>query len=765
MCDFRRGADLKIGAFVGHRLGMAGVGWLGVTVASSLRAVMTPRRPRPELRLDVWGIVAATLVAWTAYLISRTAHVVPARGYGIVLLGLAPAGGCVAAIVLWVRARAEEDTALGWVAAGITVSDVALVLQLMSFPAVDPAGGPLRTGGDGSSLLYLFFHWSLLLSALAGSAQIGLRWRPAAITAGVALAFCCASDLVPVPQLIRADQSFTLVTLWLEYITSILGFAVVLGWVVRSGRNASALRAWVAAALSLAVYDVLLNAVARQRYSEEWWASLLMRVATYAVLALAAVLTVVVQLRRHEQYADAELARREDELLTSLRARNQLLSSAQALTSAVSEIDVAQVVAAAACTVTGSARALVEMFDEPAGFLRVLASVGVDPPTADVLGSIETRLSLPGPHVLRTGAAIFTTGRAQIDGTFRDLAGLPVRHRARAIAALPLRLATGQIGALVISDDREREWDPVERQVLAGLADQAAQALARARLFERERFTAEALQRGMLPRQLVGVPGVQLVARYRPGAQGLTVGGDWYDSIPLSDGRNALVVGDVMGKGAPAAAVMGRVRTAVRTLATVDPRPVAVLTGLDRISGELVPDGFVTMLYVLLDPGNHSGEVARAGHLPLLLAAPDGAVSYVHAGGSPAIGLPAKARASAQVPVLPGSTLALFTDGLVENRTIGLDVGLGALAEAFGPREAGAALDEREAGAALDELADRLLARDGMGAYDDVCLLLARLTGCPPPRRRPGGLAAAYRGRPRTGRGQTLGKADQCSSP
>lgn len=674
----------------------------------------------------MWTAVAATLLAWVAYIVAAQLGVRPSPGFAVVLFTVAPTFALVAAVVLWCSSRTDGDLAVGWVAAGLVVGFVAMALQLLSFPAVSPDGGPLRTGGNGSSLLYLLYHWSLILAAAAGTVRADLRWRRYALAAGLAAAAVLALDLVKSPRMLRADQSFTPPLIFLEQVTLAAAVLVAIAWVAGAGRRAPAMHAWIGMALAFNAYDTIFNAVAGRRYDNVWWASLSMRVCTYGVLAGTAVMTMLLQSRRHRLYAEAELNRRETELLVALRATGRLLASSEALAAAVGEADVAQVAVAAAREATGGAMVLVEAIDQRTGKLGLLASYGIDQPVPE-LSQIEPNRLLAGPSVIRTGEPMFTSNRPETMTQLPELFEIRSLAKTVAVAAVPLRLATGFVGALVVCDDQEREWPKAQRQVLAGLADQAAQAMQRASLFERERATADALQRGMLPDRLRTTGGVQATARYLPGAQGMRVGGDWYDSIPLADGRNVLVVGDVMGKGPVAAAVMGRTRAVVHALVAVDPHPLAVLAGLDRVTAELIPDtGFVTMLYVLLDPAGQCAQVARAGHLPLLVATPDGTVTLTDAGGSPALGLRtvnrAVPRGSALIEVPAGSTLAMFTDGLVEDRVTGLDHGLRRLTEMV------AAYRQRS----LAELADGLLAVEpGAREYDDVCLLLARTEPAP----------------------------------
>ncbi len=686
--------------------------------------------------MDLVGALLATGLAGAVYLLALSLDYLPSPGYGIILYAWTPACAAIAAAVLWTRSRAESDQAVRWVAAGVTGSLAAIVLQMISIPIVSPSGGPFATTGDGSTLLYLLFHWSLIGGALAGALDAPTRWRLPVLGLAVVLALTSAMDLIPTPSMMRPDQSFARITILLELATAVVAGAVTVVWVLRSGRSAPALRGWVAVALALNTYELLLNALAGRRYNSVWWASLSMRVATYGVLALAGVVTVLIQLYRQEHYTETELSRREGELETSLASRGQLLASAERLARAASETDVARVAVDAAIAATEGASAAVGILDSAHETVRLLAHVGLD---VDASAPVPADAAVPMAEILRTGDARYTRDNAETRAAYPGwLTGVPVKTRGMSVAAVPLRLAGELLGALVVTDTRRRDWPTGEREVLGGLADQTAQALGRARLYEQQRSTAAALQRGMLPRSLRTVPGVQVVARYLPAAKGMTVGGDWYDCIPLPDGRVILVVGDVMGKGAQAAAIMGRARTALHALATVDPRPSFVLSGLDRLVMELTPDGFFTLLYVLVNPADGTAEVARAGHLPLMLAAPDGTVVSIAPGGSPAIGIAAPDRAGVTVPVPPGSTLALFTDGLVEDRTTGTGPGMDHVAR--GLRD--------HAASDLDSLADRLLTLNDTGGLDDTCLLIARVgvaVGSPDPETVAGSIVPARR--------------------
>ncbi|WP_433148878.1 SpoIIE family protein phosphatase [Actinomadura nitritigenes] len=288
----------------------------------------------------------------------------------------------------------------------------------------------------------------------------------------------------------------------------------------------------------------------------------------------------------------------------------------------------------------------------------------------------------------------------------------------QAWVALPLLAAGAPIGVLRFAFTRTRFLTEDEQVFLEALAGQCALAVERALLFEREHRTAEQLQRSLLPGDLPSSPELRMAARYDPVTRHVQVGGDWYDVFKLPGGRLAVVVGDVMGKGVLAAAIMGRVRNALRALALTDPRPAAVLSGLDRLfSATEDAEQFTTVAYLVIDPSTGQGLYTSAGHPPPLLlpaGAPPG-LSDVEA-GTP-LGWPSH-RQQASFSLAPGDTVVLYSDGLVENRRRGVDTGLGDLVAAAAELPPGAAADP---GRLVDHLVARLLA--GYEQSDDVTLL------------------------------------------
>ena len=298
----------------------------------------------------------------------------------------------------------------------------------------------------------------------------------------------------------------------------------------------------------------------------------------------------------------------------------------------------------------------------------------------------------------------------------------------RSWVGLPLLASGAPLGALRFSFTRPRRVADEERVFLEALAGQCALALERASMFEREHTTAETLQRSLLPDRLPTVPGIILEASYLPVTRNMEIGGDWYDAFRLPDGKLAVAAGDVMGKGLTAAAGMGRVRNALRALALTDPRPAAVLAGLDRlfIATEL-EEQVTTVAYLVLDPASGEGMAGSAGHLPLLLLSTDAPPRLDKTAAGTPLGW-ASPRQQYAFSLPPGNTAVLYSDGLVENRKRGLDSGLDELVAVAAEAPAAAVEDPA---LLLDYLVDRMMT--GYEQDDDVTVLVVHS-----PRREPG---------------------------
>jgi len=270
-----------------------------------------------------------------------------------------------------------------------------------------------------------------------------------------------------------------------------------------------------------------------------------------------------------------------------------------------------------------------------------------------------------------------------------------------------------------------RRFDAYDTEIGMAFAARAALFMDTARRYSRERATALTLQRSMLPTGLSAPSSVEVRHRYLPGSKLIEVGGDWYESIALPGGRAALVVGDVAGHGVRAAVTMGRLRTAIHTLARLELPPAETLQQLDELMQELGvrEPHFATCLYAIFDAVNGTCELASAGHLPPLLVRPDGTNEFLDVLPSPPLGIGTGTIQSRMLEIEDGSLLVLYTDGLVEKRTADIDEGLGRLRDIFGP------------GAASRSLEDLCKATlDGVYAdqhRDDIAVLIARLRRIP----------------------------------
>ncbi|MFF8990715.1 SpoIIE family protein phosphatase [Streptomyces sp. NPDC014983] len=299
-------------------------------------------------------------------------------------------------------------------------------------------------------------------------------------------------------------------------------------------------------------------------------------------------------------------------------------------------------------------------------------------------------------------------------------------HSAMSVPVLARGLTLGV--AVFIRHRRPDGFDADDRMLAEEITTRAAVCIDNARRYSRERETALALQRSLLPRTLPHTAALEASSRYLPAARA-GVGGDWFDLIPLSGLRVAMVVGDVVGHGIQASATMGRLRTAVRTLADIDLAPDELLTHLDdlvlRLAEEAGDAGAgvgATCLYAVYDPVSRTCTLARAGHPPPVLLPPSGRPHELELPAGPPLGLGGLPFESAQVRLAEGTVLALYTDGLVTSRERESDVGRGMLFEALGAHAG--SLD-----ASCDHILHTLLPSGG--ASDDVALLLARTQGLP----------------------------------
>jgi PAS domain S-box-containing protein len=285
-------------------------------------------------------------------------------------------------------------------------------------------------------------------------------------------------------------------------------------------------------------------------------------------------------------------------------------------------------------------------------------------------------------------------------------------------------IARGNVMGFTIMSRRPGEpaFTRAEATLAHRLAEHAAVCMDNGRLYDRERRTSRTLQRSLLPVALETPPGTQIAHRYLPAGQTSRIGGDWYDAIPLPGGKVALVVGDAMGHGTTAALVMGQLRTAVRILARLGLPPAELLRHLDEIAQELTTAQFATCIYALCDPGGRTLTIARAGHVPPILAASDGSSELLDLPPGLPLGVGEANYEAMEIHLPDDGTLVLCTDGLVESRDRDMDTGLAELRSLLP-----GTLPDLEA--ACESVVKHL--HTGIGA-DDATLLLARLTSRPP---------------------------------
>lgn len=677
------------------------------------------RRDRPPPRFNVLASVLVACAAGLAYVVAVTVRTVPDPETATPLFTAAPLLCLIAMLVYQSVAREEFDLPLRWAAAGLTICFAALTLQFISFPIVSADGGWLGTNAQSSAALYLTFHAALYLGAAIGVTNGSSRWLIPFTVIGCLLPLALALNLVPLPELIDEQVLFTPVLTGIEIVLAGLGLLVAALWSVRSGRTPTPLVGWFGFALVLSVADLALNAATAERYDPVWWASLSMRVATFAVLALGGVWFVLGDRRRLQRYTEAELSRREFQLTLSGRATESLVANAVTLSRASTPGEVGASLTASISEVTGCPRVLVfETVHDPTSGLRLLGHRGYDEQSLVAAQEMSADPTSPAGFLHAGGDSLYLVGREQLFTRLPAIDKIPAQRREQRIAGIRMEVTGRLTGVVVVSDDLNQPWTDADQGVLAALVAQGGPALARARQHATEHHNAEVLQRSLLPAGLPDTPGLAIAARYVPGDPRAQVGGDWYDVDRLEDGRVLLTVGDVMGKGIRAAATMGALRQSVRVLSRVDPSPSALLDRLESAAADLGEGVYCTLLLMLWDPSNQTLTFCRAGHLPPLLVTTRDGARRLEGALSPPMGTSSYMRPQEVVQFTRGDHLLLYTDGLVEYRGEDIDEGI--------DRVTATVQASVVAGSDLDDLANELIT---LGAHDDdVALLVIRAT-------------------------------------
>ncbi|MCC4316305.1 ATP-binding SpoIIE family protein phosphatase [Streptomyces malaysiensis] len=417
-----------------------------------------------------------------------------------------------------------------------------------------------------------------------------------------------------------------------------------------------------------------------------------------------------------------------------------------ALADAVTTKDVVRVVAAHVLPPFGASGLLILWLE--GGRLNVVGSVGYSRAFISMVDGVPAfggyRLL---NEVLGSRRPCFISSTEEYQRLFPDLAGNPAIARKNAWAVLPLIASGNAIGTCTVSFDEPHDLSADERTLLTALSGMVAQALSRARLYDTEHARAQALQRGLLPRALPSLAALTPAVRYLPASSGTDIGGDWYDVIPLSAERVALVIGDVMGHGLAEAATMGRLRTAVHTLANLELPPEEVLAHLNEVVCDLGDDSFATCLYAQYDPVTGLCSLARAGHPPPLIVDPEGGVECLDPTPDPPLGAAEPPFSTVDLRLPDGSLLVLYTDGLVESAARDIDTGIAECTQVLtsdygrlltcpprrsriGVRGTGGrqAVDHDRLDRLCDLLVGAMLPAQRLTA-DDTALLIARLHG------------------------------------
>ena len=337
----------------------------------------------------------------------------------------------------------------------------------------------------------------------------------------------------------------------------------------------------------------------------------------------------------------------------------------------------------------------------------------------------------PPARALRQGrAAVSQAGEPDFmrwvaERNARAPAGRSYRKGVHSMLAVPLKARGTTLGVVVaVRITHPDDYGDDDTVLGEELASRAAVCIDNARRFARERTTALALQNSLLPRGLPGQAVVEVAHRYLPCGSLAGIGGDWFDVIPLSGSRVALVVGDVVGHGIASSATMGRLCTAVRTLADVDLPPDELLTHLDDLVTHLASDDRddevaelgATCLYAVYDPVSRRLSAAAAGHPPPAVVLPDGTARLLDLTAGPPLGVGGLPFEATEIELPEGAVVALYTDGLIEDRDRDVDHATDELCRALTARTD-----------TLDDLCDTVLkAVLPEEPGDDVALLLAR---------------------------------------
>ena len=367
------------------------------------------------------------------------------------------------------------------------------------------------------------------------------------------------------------------------------------------------------------------------------------------------------------------------------------------------------------------------------GRLELLALHHVEPEKVEPLRRLREQHALDADapiglgHVIRTGRSLLLGDipdqlADDVEDTGRRLLG---EIATRSFLAVPLATREGTIGALMLCTSVSgRTYGERDRQLADELADRIALVLENARLFDEQRRIARTLQLGLLGGAGTGHRDITLALRYQPGTGSAEIGGDWYDAFDRDDGTLVIAVGDVVGRGLKAATTMAKLRNALRAFALVRDGPGEILHELDRFAQTVEGGVMTTVACAVVDPVTGHCRIAAAGHPPPILVHPDGRADAVMGGRSMPLVGEEGTRPEIALELPAGTTLALYSDGVIERRRESIDEGIGRLAQLAGDRF------QRPVGVMADELLEAMLTDE---VDDDAALLLLRREGTASP--------------------------------
>ena len=335
---------------------------------------------------------------------------------------------------------------------------------------------------------------------------------------------------------------------------------------------------------------------------------------------------------------------------------------------------------------------------------------------AELFGVEAAEVQISGEH---DEPRVVRAAGGRVRSVPRDAAGADTERWRQ----VPLVIERTTVGYLRLAEPSGRSFSPTERSLLQDAADRTALAIRRAQLHEEEHRIAVELQRGLIPKSLPEVSGIDLAASYDVAGLTAQVGGDWYDAFAMPGGRLGIVVGDVTGRGIRAASAMGQLRTLTRAFALAQGglrTPGEALMLLNRHQLEGGDEHLFTIVYAILDPERGTIAWANGGHPPPLLRGADGICRYLE-GGDGLMGVEDNPYDTHEERTGGHDMVVLYTDGLIERRGESLDVGLARLADA-------ASAGPGDARAMCDHIVEELLEPPEQ-RYDDVTAVVARLPG------------------------------------